>query len=188
VRCLVGALGAQGARELAAGLCRRRIAGLIGVDEQVGELHLEHRLLLRAQFHEKVARAFWRRILGPEHDEVRGSVYLHPRTLALVTYDPGRGLGFAERIEGHASQVADFDGTAAEEERLPGELELDPRDWQERVPDQAVAEALRHGYGATVRDVGPLLVPLWRVELRGDGGQVRIVRLDALAGREVAWP
>lgn len=188
LRAAVVAVREEQARAIAQTLCRTRMAGLIGVDESVDALHLEHRLVLRVSFHEMVERAFWQRILGPSHEERAGAVYLHPSTLDVLIYSPDGGIRWLAQPQEYLTRIVDLDAVAFED-RLPGELELDDNEWRQRLPDEQVKGRFKQRYGAIPRGVETLVVPMWRVHLRGDGrDHMRLVRIDALAGREVAWP
>lgn len=177
------------AERLAHGLKERKLLGLMGDEEELAELELDYRPLYRVHFREKVRRSFWRRLWSRGHYEHRAdSVYMHPRTLQLVVFDPKDGLSLHERPEELASEVADFDGVAGFERLAPADVPIDEHEWRERQSEAAVGDRFHALYQARPRSLEPVFLPLWRLHLRVPGRPgARIVTIDALSGFPLEW-
>jgi DNA-binding transcriptional ArsR family regulator len=166
-----------------------RLLGLIGADEHLERVVLEHRVLLRLTFRERVKRGFLRRLLGGgSHEERLESVYLHPRSLDILVFHPQDGMSFESRPEEHASEVEDLDGVARFVSVAPGSLRFDEHEWTERASDDRVRERFRSVYAGVPKAVEPVFVPVWRLHFRASGRPgLRVVTIDALSGHEVEW-
>ncbi|MCP4379653.1 MAG: hypothetical protein GY794_26230, partial [bacterium] len=167
----------------------RKLLGVIGDDEELVGVELEYRPLFRVRFREKVRRSFWRRIISRgEYEHRAENVYLHPRNMHLVVYNPKDGISLHERPEELASEVEDFDGVVRFERMLPGELPMDEHEWRERQSDEVVIERFHALYQTRPQSVEPVFLPLWRLHLRVPGRPgVRILTIDALSGFHLDW-
>ena len=188
----------------------RKLFGILGDEERVMDITLEYHVCLRLKFREKVAKGLlgklfrskdearhrrkrtlkeklWRSFTDTLYEERAESVYLHPHTLHILTWDPGRGIRLEERPAEQASDILDFDA-ADMEERLPGELVFDERDWSERREDTPIKKQFMRAYDVSPQSIEPVFIPVWRLHLREtDEGGVRIVTVDALSGKPLAW-
>ena len=177
------------ARRLAAELARGKLLGLVGQPETLDEVELSHRLVYKLDFEEMVERQRFGGLLGTRRDQLLGSVYVHPRTCALIVYSPQRGISFDEHPADHASSVVDFDGVTATEECAPAALCIDRDDWAKRRDPRHARERIRKRYAVRIERVVPLFVPLWRLVFGGGrSASRRVVFIDGLAGRPVEWP
>src|SRR5688500_13983368 len=109
---LIGApgLGQEQAALLGRGFLRSSLLGLGGPAETLIETSLVHKLLWRVDFEERITAGLLGRLFGPGFEDRIGSVYLHPQTLAILTWDRSRGLRFIGEPGEHASEVHDIDG------------------------------------------------------------------------------
>ncbi len=167
----------------------RKLLGVIGDDEELVGVVLEYRPLFRVRFREKVRRSFWKRIISRgEYEHRAENVYLHPRNLQLLEFNPKDGISLHERPQELASEVEDFDGVARFEQLLPGNLPMDEHEWRERQSDEVVMERFHALYQTRPQSVEPVFLPLWRLHLRVPGKPgVRILTIDALSGFPVDW-
>ena len=116
------------------------------------------------------------------------SVYLHPRNLSFVVFNPRTGLRLEQEPEGLASEIEDFDGVARFTEQLPDQLNFDEQEWQDRPDDEEVLQRFNARFEADAGTIEPAFIPLWRVHLRSARKTARrIVRLDALTGQPMEW-
>ncbi len=169
-------------------LRKTKTLGLMGVDETVESLKLEHRLLLRLDFQEKVTRMILLRIFGPSHEEKLGSVYLHPKTLRVLVYTPSDGMRFDDKPDDHASDIRDLDGIVTFQEIAPGDLSFDENEFRNRIADDVIKQSFKQRFNATPRRIEPVFVPVWRIFMREEGSaNIRIVTIDGLAGKVVEW-
>jgi hypothetical protein len=189
VTSVVPRIDRDGAEALARSEARGKLLGLIGDSEAFEDAHLVYRPLYRVAFEEKVKRSLIGRMVGPSHDELSGSVYLHPRTLDVLVFSREAGIRFTSEPAGYASEVADLDGAAEFHELAPGAIPLDEEDWKGRREPADVKKKFRQVFGARPTAVTPVFVPLWKLVLRRESGDSsRLVTLDALVGKPVDWP
>ncbi|CAG0927191.1 hypothetical protein PLCT1_00261 [Planctomycetaceae bacterium] len=169
-------------------LRKSKTLGVLGVDEAVESLKLEYRLLLRLDFQEKVTRMIFLRLFGASHDEKLGSVYLHPKTLRVLTYSPADGIKFSDKPDDHASDIRDLDGVATFEARQPGDLNFDENEFKGRAAEETIKSSFKQRFNASPKRIEPVFVPVWRIFMREQGGaNLRIVTIDGLSGKEVEW-
>jgi hypothetical protein len=169
-------------------LRKSKTLGVLGIDEAVESLKLEYRLLLRLDFQEKVTRMIFLRLFGASHDEKLGSIYLHPKTLRVLTFSPSDGMSFSDKPDDHASAVRDLDGVATFEARQPGDLNFDENEFKGRAAEETVKSSFKQRFNASPKRIEPVFVPVWRIFMREQGGaNLRIVTIDGLAGKEVEW-
>jgi len=184
-----GPIDAAAIQRLAEARLRTPLLGVLGAAETLERAEPLHRLVYRVDFEEAVERPVFGGLLGKATDQRLGSVYLHPATLALLTFHPQHGIGFGARPAEHASEVVDLDGAVAFVEAAPASLALDEADLARRRPLEEVTQSLRRRYAVIPTRVAPVFVPLWRVVLRsGAGAGYRVLLIDALTGRDVDWP
>ncbi len=189
ITSVVPRIDRDGAEALARSEARSKLLGLIGDSEAFEDAHLVYRPLYRVAFEEKVKRSLIGRMVGPSHDELSGSVYLHPRTLDVLVFSREAGIRFTSEPAGYASEVADLDGAAEFHELAPGAIPLDEEDWMSRREPADVKKKFRQVFGARPTAVTPVFVPLWKLVLRRESGDsFRLVTLDALVGKPVDWP
>ena len=144
----------------------RAVLGLFGDDEDYIGLELEYKVALRLGFREKVRRALWKRLFGPDDEERLGNIYLHPRRLAIVVYVPGEGMRLEQEPGEFASEIEDFDGVTDLKELLPGEIHFDEVDWRERRSDDDIKSWFESRFQATPTRIEPLFIPVWSLRLR----------------------
>ncbi len=177
------------AEAIARTLLRTKLLGLIGRDEAFEDAQLVYRPLYRVMFEERVKKSLFARMVGPTHEQRLGSVYLHPRTLAVLEYTSETGIRFATELPAHASEVKDLDGVAQFDEVRPADLELDEQEWHARREPGEAKQHVRRLFGARPGTVVPVFVPLWKLVLgTGAGASFRVVMIDGLVGRIVDWP
>lgn len=168
---------------------RSPLLGVLGKTEELERAEPLHRLVYRVDFQEAVERPRFGGLFGTATDQRLGSVYLHPKTLALLVFHPQQGLDFATRPAEYASEVVDFDGAVDFVELPPGSLVLDEADYAQRRDPAEITRSLRQRYSVLPSRVAPVFVPLWRVLLRVDrGASYRVLLLDAITGHTVDWP
>ncbi len=176
------------AEAIAHTLLRTKLLGFIGQEEVFEDARLVYRPLYRVMFEEHVKKSLLARIVGPTHEQRLGSVYLHPRTLAVLEYSR-EGLRFATELPAHASEVVDLDGMAQFDEVRPADLELDEQEWCARRDPGEAKQHVRRLFGARPGAVIPVFVPLWKLVLgRQAGASFRVVMIDGLVGKVVDWP
>jgi hypothetical protein len=116
-------------------------------------------------------------------------VYLHPRTLLTLTWEPQRGLRFVDKPHAHASEIHDLDGALRFSPQAPAGLVFDEADWRERASEAAVLDAFQTRWAARVTALQPVFVPVWKAMIRRHQPEgMRIVMLDAIVGHLVDWP
>jgi hypothetical protein len=162
--------------------------GILGQDEKFVGAKLEYKLLLQLQFTEKVEKKFFKRLIGPKMEERKDSVYLHPRTMQIVTYSPNKAVRLLDKTGKVASQIADFDGTTTVEKIAPGLVSFDEDDWLKRIPDDQIKEEFKQLFNARPTSIKPILLPVWKLEMSVlSNAQTRIVTVDALSGKRMDW-
>jgi hypothetical protein len=189
VAVVIPAVDADQVADLARGHIRSRLFGLAGDRETYDRAELIYRPLYQVEVEESVPRGVLARMVGAGPDQVRGTIYLHPSTLHVLTFTRKDGIAFDPKPTDRATAIDDLDGSATFDDRPPGDLPIDEPAWHARVaPARAKAHA-RDLFAARVRKLAPLFVPLWQLFLRdATGATVRIVTIDALVGRPVSWP
>lgn len=128
------------AQTIANGLRRTKVLGVLGEEEQISGLTLKYRPLLRIDFEEQVQRSLLRRALGPSHDRVRGSVYLHVVDLRYLELSASAGISFVAEPDDYASRIDDLDGVAHWLELRPAEMALDEEMWRRRTGQKEACE------------------------------------------------
>jgi hypothetical protein len=177
------------AETIAQTLLRGKLLGLIGENEAFEHAQLEYRLVYRVMFEERVKKPLLARMVGSSHEERLGSVYLHPRTLAVLEYSSASGLRFATELPAHASEVEDLDGVARFDDVRPADIVFDEEEWRNRCAPADAKQHVRRLFGARPGSVEPVMVPLWKLILRrGAGESFRVAMIDAIAGKLVDWP
>jgi DNA-binding transcriptional ArsR family regulator len=175
--------------ELARDMERTKLLGLLGEDELFESAHLFYRPVYQIAFEEHIERTGLKRLIGPDRDQVVGTVYCHPRTLQILVFTARRGIEFSDQPGEYASRVDDFDGVATFDDVPPGTIDIDEEAWKTRRDAAAVKKHFRGLFRATPRTVTPYFVPLWRVMMhQRERGNYRVVVLDAVVGRPVSWP
>jgi hypothetical protein len=140
-------------------------------------------------FEERVKKPLLARMVGSSHEQRLGSVYLHPRTLAVLEYGSAIGLRFATELPAHASEVEDLDGIARFDDVRPADIVFDEEEWRNRCAPADAKQHVRRVFGARPGAVEPIMVPLWKLILRrGAGESFRVAMIDAIAGKLVEWP
>jgi DNA-binding Lrp family transcriptional regulator len=162
--------------------------GMIGDDEELDHVEIDHRLVIQLSFTEKVTRMFLKRLFGPRHDEMLDNIYLHPENLKIVIFDPGTGIRLEERPEEYASRIVDFDGAVTFEEKRPADVKLHEAELRNRKTDDVIKESFRRRFKATPKKVQLVFLPVWNLHLksRSRAGK-RIVVVDALVGKPLEW-
>ena len=174
--------------ELGRKLARQKLLGLVGENEELYEARLIHRVLYKLDFHERVERSVIFRVMGSKTDERLGSVYLHPHSGDLLTFDPRRGITFHQLPEARASEVSDLDGVARFEEQPPGALDIDEQDWLNRMTANQAIQSFAQRFAATAANLTPVFFPIWRLTFASGRQQhYRLLLLDALLGAPLEW-
>lgn len=163
--------------------------GMFGFDEHLEDMQLVHRPLLRLRFREKVRRSILKRLFGPSHDEFHDSLYLHPGDLRYVLFSRERGVRLEEQLDHElASSVEDFDGISKLVAQPPGKLSFDVEQWQKRCTEEEAIQQFRQHFAAEPENVETVFLPVWEFRYSAkDRGKLRLVTVDALAGRPVDW-
>jgi hypothetical protein len=175
--------------ELARDMERTKLLGLLGEDELFESAHLFYRPVYQIAFEEHIERTLLGRLVGPDRDQVVGTVYCHPQTLQILVFTARRGIEFSNQPGEYASRVDDFDGVATFDDVAPDTIDIDEDAWNARRDIAAVKEHFRGMFQAVPRAVTPYFVPLWRVMMhQRERGNYRVVVLDAVVGRPVSWP
>jgi hypothetical protein len=185
-------LDASRVHELARDLERSTVLGVLGLlddDEIFDSAHLFYQPVYQVAFEEHIERTGLKRLLGPDRDQVVGTVYCHPQTLQILVFTARRGIEFSDQPGQYASRVDDFDGVATFDDVPPGTIDIDEDAWNARRDTAAVKKHIRGLFSAVPRAVTPYFVPLWRIMLRQPRrGNYRVVIIDAVVGQPVSWP
>ncbi|MEM9195615.1 MAG: helicase HerA-like domain-containing protein [Myxococcota bacterium] len=177
-------LNMSGALAVARSECR---GGLLGKREAVEGADQLDRGVYKVDIGEKVPAPLLDRLRGTEHDERHGSIYVEPGSLSIVTFGP-QGIGFADKPEDHATDIADFDGQA-ELVSLPVEhLTLDEDRWTSRQSRERSAEVVRDRFQVEIAAITPVFVPLFTLRFGLPNGSYRLLTIDGLVGKTVVWP
>lgn len=168
---------------------RTPVLGVIGIQERIARLDLLHLPLIHVPFDEQVERSLLERALGPKHDQLHGSVYLHPLDLRYLVLDPSKGLSFLARPAGYASRIQDLDGVVSWQQVAPASLRLDESTWSRRCSLEEAAQRVSNDFPATrLRPPNYVFMPYWHLVFEQDGGSnYRIVDLDPVAGLPFAF-
>lgn len=162
--------------------------GMIGDDEELDHVEIDHRLVIQLSFTEKVTRMFLKRLFGPRHDEMLDNIYLHPENLKIVIFDPGTGIRLEERPEEYASRIVDFDGAVTFEEKRPAEVKLHEAELRNRKSDDVIKESFKRRFKATPKKVQLVFLPVWNLHLKSRSrASTRVVVVDALVGKPLEW-
>lgn len=182
-------LNQEQAMLLGQGLLRSSLLGLGGPAETLVNTSLIHKLLWRVDFEERITAGLLGRLIGPAFEDRIGSVYLHPHTLALLTWDRSRGIRFAERPAEYASDVHDLDGVVRFASLPPAGLRFDESEWSSRRPEADVRDAFSSRWPARIVAVSPCFLSVWKLAIRRhEPAGIRVVLLDAIAGHPIDWP
>jgi len=188
VKAVAAVLGPDDAEALAERMARGKIFGILGDAERFLSAELVHRLLYRIDFDEKVPAPVLTRFFGNKEDVLEGSVYLHPRSLSVLVLSTSDGMAFVDAPGKHASAVEDLDGVAAFVDVPPGALTLDDGDYEDMAKEKDAKKRFGELFEARARSVKQVFVPLWRFKFdKGGRRKVRVVWVDAIMGRPVAW-
>ncbi|MBX3460739.1 MAG: ATP-binding protein [Planctomycetes bacterium] len=167
---------------------RSSFFGLLGEDEDLQSFDIEYRLVLQLGFTEKVTRAFFKRLFGSSHDEMVDYIYLHPYSLRIVVYDPGKGISLHDKPGDYASRIIDFDGMTQLEEIEPARLKLRESDLKTRKSDDVVKQSFKQRFNASPKSVKPVFLPVWNLHFGSRGRSAeRMVCIDALTGNPLEW-
>lgn len=189
VAVLVAAIDRAAAETRAAELIKTRLFGLLDDAETVHQVELLWRPLYQVEIEERIEKSFLGKLVGPDHEDVRATIYLHPSTLLVATFTEEDGIRFAPRPAVDASAIDDFDGRCRFDDVPPATLAIDDPAWTGRRSVEQAADHVRATFAATPRAVQPVFVPLWRLLFQPrDAGHLRVLLIDALAGRPVDWP
>jgi outer membrane biosynthesis protein TonB len=182
-------LNQEQATLLGQGLLRSSLLGLGGPAETLINTSLIHKLLWRVDFEERITASLLGRLIGPAFEDRIGSVYLHPQTLAVLTWDRARGIRFVERPAEHASDVHDLDGVVRFAHMAPGGLRFDEAEWGSRRSEADVRDAFSSRWPARIAAVAPCFLSVWKLAIRRhEPAGIRVVLLDAIAGHGIDWP
>lgn len=182
-------LGQEQATLLGQGLLRSTLLGIGGPAETLVNTSLIHKLLWRVDFEERITAGLLGRLIGPGFEDRIGSVYLHPATLTILTWDRSRGIRFVDRPTGHASDVHDLDGVVRFTRMPPGGLRFDEAEWSARRPEPEVRDAFSSRWPARIVAVSPCFLAVWKLVIqRREPAGMRVVMLDAIAGHPIDWP
>ncbi len=183
-------LDQSAAHEVAHQLKDGKTLGLLGEAEEIREIRRQYKLLLRVHFHEKIKQPIWRRLFsGREFEERAESIYLHPRHLKVVVFDPKKGVNLHDRPADTASEVKDFDSLVQFERIGPDKIPFDEHEWRERADDKSVLKKIAGLYDdAKPHDVDTVFLPVWQIFFQRPGkAGARIVTIDALSGFPLEW-
>ena len=179
----------DGAERIAQTLLRSKVLGLIGENETFVDAQLEYRMLYRVMFEENVKKSLLARMVGPTHEQRLGSIYLHPRTLAVLEFSTSGGLRIGAELPPHASDVKDLDGVVQFDEVRPADIVFDEHDWRDKREPADAKQHVRRLFGARPGAVVPVFIPLWKLILGRDAGaSYRIVMIDGIVGQVADWP
>ena len=190
-------MGQDQAAVIGQGLLRSSILGSLtgsGPAESLINVSLAHKLLWRVDFEERVEAGLLGRLASfgaAAHEDRLGSVYLHPRNLAVLTWERGRGLRFvdAATLQGTASDVHDLDGVVRFVALAPAGLRFDESEWTARRSAEEVQAAFARRWPARVVGVSPVFLPLWKLMIRRhEPAGMRVAMIDAISGDAVDWP
>jgi hypothetical protein len=182
-------LNQEQATLLGQGSLRSSLLGLGAPAETLVNTSLVHKLLWRVDFEERITAGLLGRLIGPAFEDRIGSVYLHPRSLALLTWDRSRGLRFGERPAEHASDVHDLDGVVRFLSMPPAGLCFDESEWSSRRSEADVRDAFGSRWPARISAVSPCFLSVWKLTIRRhEPAGIRVVLLDAIAGHPIDWP
>ncbi len=182
-------IGQDQAAMLGQSLLRSTMLGLGGPSETLINTSLVHRLLYRVEFEERIASGLLGRLVGPGYEDRLGAVYVHPQTLAVLTWDRDRGLRFAERPAAHASDVHDLDGVVRFTRMPPGGLRFDAGEWSSRRSEADVRDAFSSRWSARIVAVAPCFLAVWKLLIRRhEPAGMRVATLDAISGHALDWP
>lgn len=164
---------------------RTPMLGVLGTRERLARLDLLHLPLVHVPFDEQVERSLLERALGPRHDQLHGSVYLHPRDLRYLVLDPSRGVSFATRPADYASRVQDLDGAVNWQQLAPASLQLDEALWSSRRALEEATARVRQDYPTTrLGAASYVFMPYWHLVFEQDGGSnYRVLDLDPVIGQ-----
>jgi len=171
------------------GLLRSTMLGFGGPAETLINTSLVHRLLWRVDFEERITAGLLGRLVGPGFEDRLGSVYLHPRSLAVLSWDRSRGVRFADRPAEHASDVHDLDGVVRFTRMAPAGLRFEEAEWAARRPEADVRDAFASRWPARIVTVNPCFLAMWKLLIRRhEPAGMRVATLDAIVGHPVDWP
>lgn len=189
VQVALPGLNQEQATLLGQGLLRSSLLGLGGPAETLVNTSLIHKLLWRIDFEERITAGLLGRLIGPAFEDRIGSVYLHPQTLATLTWDRSRGIRFGERPAEHASDVHDLDGVVRFTAMAPAGLRFDEAEWSSRRPEADVRDAFSSRWPARIVALSSCFLSIWKLSIqRHEPAGIRVVLLDAIAGHAIDWP
>lgn len=188
VRCIAPRLSRRDAERIGQSIAHSKTLGVFGDDEELSNVGLCWLPVFQLSFQEKVTRVLWKRIFGRDHDEILDNVYLHPQSLKILVYNPSEGITLETKPEEYASRIEDFDGVAEFENQMPLRLKIVADQWLHRQPDDNVKAHFRDQFRAVPKRVSVVFLPVWELHLeRKKKGGIRVVRIDALAGKSLDW-
>jgi hypothetical protein len=111
-----------------------------------------------------------------------GTLYFHGSRGTLCSLVPDQGLRFGAFAGEAPDSIQDLDELCEWEERLPAELELNPRVMDALKPADTVEKALTTRHGMTVDALELVFLPCWKLTLASRSDPLRDQRLLVLDG------
>ena len=163
------------------------LLGWLGKEEKLLSRRLVYYILYQVCFQEDVEQSGLSALFGAKIETVEDSIYLDPKTLKILSYEPGRPISLDDQPAQFASKVPDFDGVSDLTSFAPGSVSFDEDSWRDRVGIDEVEKAVKKRFSTMrVTEIRPIFMPLWQLRYQEEGGhQVRLLNIDGLTGQPV---
>jgi hypothetical protein len=161
--------------------------GWISRDEKLLSRRLVYYVLYQVCFREDVEQSGLSAIFGAKVETVEDSIYLEPKTLKILSYEPGNPISLADQPAQFASKIPDFDGVSDLTSLSPGSVAFDEDSWRGRADIDTVEDAIKRRFSTLkITEVRPIFMPLWQLRYQEDGGhKIRLLNIDGLTGQPV---
>ena len=161
--------------------------GWVSRDEKLLSRRLVYYVLYQVCFREDVEQSGFSAIFGAKIETVEDSIYLEPKTLKILSYEPGNPISLADQPAQFASKIPDFDGVSDLTSLSPGSIAFDEDSWGGRADIDAVEDAIKRRFSTLkITEIRPIFMPLWQLRYQEDGGhRIRLLNIDGLTGQPV---
>jgi hypothetical protein len=164
-------------------LSSKGLMGMFSSADPVIQQDLVYKVLLKISFSQMVERGFFEKwVLQKGDGKQNGNIYLDPRTLYIIAYQPHSQIQYLEKLESYAVDLQDFDGNVQFEKIGPAGIQFDEQAWIDRQSDAKIEKALEKQLNAKLIKIEAVFLPYWRTIFQSG----KTLSFDALTGQILA--
>ncbi len=159
------------------------LAGFFSKSEKIADTEFRHMPLWQVDV--KVEETSG--IIFKTKTEATATIYLDATDGRICYYDASKGFAFSDVVDESPTKIRDLDDVCTFEEKMPGEVELDPRALEGLLDEDEVRKLVERKYIAKVQSAKLVLLPHWRFRIEStDGAKSRELMLDGVTGKPLA--